>query len=64
MAKSVKDLAQVMSILMQQPHLAGNLSDSWEGVGVGFVDPEIWQPASFVTEPREDFKRQTVRIIS
>lgn len=61
MAKSVKDLADLMTILMDSHQdFSMNVLKSWKGLRVGFVDPDLWQPAPFVVEPNEDFKAQTV----
>lgn len=61
MAKSVKDLANLMTILMDSHQdFSMNVQQSWKGLRIGFVDPDLWQPAPFVVEPNEDFKAQTV----
>jgi amidase len=59
MAKSPYDLATLASILQGKDY-GGSLTRSWEGLRVGFVDPALWQPASFIVEPREDFRKQSV----
>jgi hypothetical protein len=63
MARTTQDVALITGILMGGKDFSSYLKGSWEGLGIGFVDPELWQAASFVTEPNEDFKKQTVRAI-
>jgi amidase len=46
MAKAVKDLADLTGILMDRQDLAPCLGYSWKGMGVGFVDPMLWQAAA------------------
>ena len=60
MAKTPDDLAKIMGLLMTK-HFDSSLSPSWKGIGVGFVDPRLWQPASFVVEENEEFRLQAVR---
>lgn len=60
MAKSPKDLAHLIGVL-QSKDFTTSLSTSWEGLKVGFVDPKLWQPATFVVEPVEEFTEQSVR---
>jgi amidase len=62
MAKTVQDLADVLSIVMKVDFHSTNLNGSWDGIKLGFVNPDLWQPASFVVEPNESFKMQTVRL--
>ena len=61
LAKTCKDLANVRSILQGQEDYHLYLIDSWKGLRVGFVDPNLWQPADLVVEPNEGFREQTVR---
>ena len=61
MAKTPNDLAEIMGLLMNGTDFTSSLKSSWEGIGVGFVDWNLWQPASFVVEDNEDFREQTVR---
>ena len=60
MAKTPDDLAKIMGLLMTRD-FDSPLSPSWEGIRVGFVDPTLWQPASFVVEDNEGFRAQAVR---
>ena len=60
LAKTPEDLANVMSILQGQREYGAYLKGSWEGLRVGFVDPNLWQAADLVVEPNEDFRKQTV----
>ena len=60
MAKTPVDLAKIMGLLMTKD-FDSSLSSSWKGIGVGFVDPTRWQPASFVVEDNEEFRDQAVR---
>ena len=61
LAKTPEDLANVMSILQVQKEYSPYLIGSWKGLRVGFVDPNLWQPADFVVEPNEAFHQQSVR---
>ena len=61
MAKTPDDLADVMGLLMKGRDFKSSLKSSWDGIGIGFVDPTLWQPGSFVVEDNEDFRIQTVR---
>ena len=61
LAKTPEDLVNVMSILQERKEYTSYLKGSWEGLRVGFVDPNLWQPAKFVVEPNEGFREQTVR---
>ena len=63
MAKSAMDLANLMSILQDGKSYDPYMKKSWKGLRVGFVDPKLWQPADFVVEPNEKFRRKTVRIL-
>ena len=59
MAKTVDDLAKIMGILMNKD-FDSSLKASWDGISVGFVDPELWQPAPFVVEENQEFQEQAV----
>lgn len=61
MAKTPDDLADIMGVLMKGKDFKSSLKSSWDGIGIGFVDPTLWQPASFVVEDNEEFRVQTVR---
>lgn len=61
MAKTPDDLAEIMGLLMNGKDFKSSLNSSWDGIRVGFVDPTLWQPASFVVEDNEEFRIQTVR---
>jgi len=58
LSKTAKDTADLLGVLTGEDY-SEFLTGSWEGVRVGFVNPDLWQPASFVVEPNEDFKKQT-----
>lgn len=60
MAKTVKDLADITGMLSGGKDFSTYLRKSWADLGVGFVDPMIWQPAPIAVEPREDFLKQSV----
>ena len=60
MAKTPGDLAKIMGLLMNEEY-DSSLTASWDGIRVGFVDPRLWQPASFVVEENEGFQDQAVR---
>ena len=61
MAKTPDDLAKIMGLLMNGKDFESSLKSSWDGIRLGFVDPKLWQPASFVVEDNEEFRIQTVR---
>ena len=63
LAKTTEDLANIMGILLGRTDDAWDLKGSWKGLRVGFVDPSLWQPAEFVVEPNESFRKQTVRSV-
>ena len=64
LAKTPGDLANIMGILLgRRTDYPSYLEGSWKGLGVGFVDPNLWQPAEFVVEPNESFRKQTVRLV-
>lgn len=62
MAKSTADLSAVLEVLMESPNLFKSQTGTWTGLSVGFVDPSLWQPADFVVEPNEGFRKQTVKV--
>ena len=64
LAKNPTDLANLMGILLRRMDYTSYLGGSWTGLRVGFVDPNLWQPADFVVEPNEGFREQTVRKVS
>ena len=63
LAKTPEDLANIMGILQRRTDYPSYLKGSWNGLKVGFVDPSLWQPAEFVVEPNEGFRKQTVRSV-
>lgn len=60
MAKTPDDLAKIMGLLMTRD-FDSPLNSSWKDIGIGFVNPRLWQPASFVVEDNEEFRAQAVR---
>lgn len=62
MAKSVKDLAELLK-LIQGTDYSSFLTNSWEGIRIGVVDPDLWQPADFVVEPNEEYRAQTYKAL-
>jgi amidase len=60
MAKTVRDLADITSILMGDEGLSDKMKKSWKGLRIGMVDPVIWEPAAFVVEPVQEFTEQIV----
>jgi len=58
--KTPEDLANILSILHGGRDYISHLKSSWKGLAIGFVNPELWQPADFVVEPNDGFKEQTV----
>jgi amidase len=59
MARTPRDLSDITGILMGGMNFSSSLRGSWNRLRIGFVDPNIWQPTSFV-DPHEGFKNQTV----
>ncbi|KAI7973192.1 hypothetical protein EIK77_004469 [Talaromyces pinophilus] len=62
MAKSVKDLAELLK-LIQGTDYSSFLTNSWEGIRIGVVDPDLWQPADFVVEPNEEYRAETYKAL-
>lgn len=60
MARTPQDLADITGIVMGGKGFSKSLKGSWKGLSIGFVDPDLWQPAPFVVETQEDFRLQTV----
>jgi amidase len=58
MSKSTEDLSKILSIFSKED-LTRSLTKSWDGVRVGFVDPDLWQAADFVVEPNASYKKET-----
>jgi amidase len=58
--KSTRDMATLLGILQGGIDYSPHLKTSWEGLKVGFVDPELWWPAPFIVESREDYQNQVV----
>lgn len=53
MAKSSADLAALMGVLLNGTDFDGNLTYSWDGIRVGFVDKSLWDfvPAICNSDP-------------
>lgn len=60
MAKSALDLADTVSVMLEDPELPQKITDSWAGLRVGFVDFHVWKPRAAVVEEHEGFYRQLV----
>jgi len=58
MAKSVKERAQLLK-LIQGTDYSSFLTNSWEVIRIGVVDPDPWQPADFVVELNEKYRAGT-----
>lgn len=58
-ARNAGDLASMTGLLLGEENLSPSLPESWEGIVLGMVHPDQWQPAPFVVEPNEDFEQQT-----
>jgi len=56
--KSTRDMATLLGIIQGGIDYTPRLKTSWEGLKVGFVDVELWWPAPFMVEPREDYQNQ------
>ncbi|WPJ67174.1 hypothetical protein SMAC4_07005 [Sordaria macrospora] len=57
-ARTAKDVADMLTLLTGT-NLSHESKISWDGLRVGFVDYDIWAPATFVVEPVESFTSQT-----
>lgn len=55
MAKSTKDLANVLGVIMGFKDFSGCVNNSWKGLRVGFVDPALWQASSYAVERNEGY---------
>lgn len=51
MARTPRDLASLMGILINGSNFAGSLTGSWDGQRVGFVDPTLWSFSPFICDP-------------
>ena len=63
MAKSAKDLADLTGIIMGGKDFSSYLTESWEGLSVGILDPDVWKAANFVVEEVDSFTRQVVSAV-
>lgn len=50
MAKSADDLATLFGVLMNGIDFESQLTRSWKGQRVGFVDPELWEFSSAICD--------------
>ncbi|KAL6719943.1 hypothetical protein ACLMJK_001864 [Lecanora helva] len=57
-AKTSADLASLMTVLLEERDLSTSLSNSWEGINVGFVETSLWKFPPQVCEPNENFREQ------
>ncbi len=60
MAKSPKDVALVLDVLLPGKNFVGNLTKSWKGLKVGFVEPKAWASGPGMTKPSESYSEQYV----
>ena len=63
MSKSATDILNLWNYVLAPASdkvARSQLPSDWKDLRVGFVDPYKWQPADFVTEPNEEFKKQSV----
>jgi hypothetical protein len=60
MARTAADLADITDLVMGGRDFSSSLTGSWDGSSIGFVNPDLWQPAPFMVEPNEDFVKHTV----
>jgi len=72
MARSVRDLATLTEIVLDPPARAkipedgylSYLTANWEGLRLGFLDPEIWKLPDSLCEPNESALTQMVRFLT
>lgn len=58
MAKCAEDVANLLGVLAEEDYSTW-LGSDWKDIRVGFVDPNLWQPAAWIVESSEAFKKQT-----
>jgi len=70
MAKGVDDLANLLDILVDSSHpsvpkggYASSMTNSWEGIRVGFLDPEVFFFESDVIKPNQNATNQMVLLL-
>lgn len=51
MARTLADLAALVSVLINDADFSSSLTGSWEGQRVGFVDPKLWNFVPFICDP-------------
>ncbi|OBT58053.1 hypothetical protein VE04_01055 [Pseudogymnoascus sp. 24MN13] len=61
MAKSPKDVALVLDVLLPGKNFGENLTGSWKGLRVGFVEPKTWASGPGMTKPSESYSEQYPR---
>ncbi|OBT78011.1 hypothetical protein VF21_03094 [Pseudogymnoascus sp. 05NY08] len=58
MAKSSKDVALVLDVLLPGKDFGQNLTKSWKGLRVGFLEPKAWASGPGMTKPSESYSEQ------
>ncbi|KAK0642923.1 amidase signature domain-containing protein [Cercophora newfieldiana] len=58
MAKSVLDLSDTVSALLETTDSSPHLTGSWAGLRVGFVDFQVWKPLPVWVEQHDGFFQQ------
>lgn len=59
MAKSAADLLLLMEILLGRNY--DGVGPSWEGLSVGFLDPDVWKTGEAMCKQHEGTAEQTVK---
>lgn len=58
LAKSVKDCASVMEILLPGRNFRSHLTKSWEGISIAYLDYKTWQFMDWICDPISSFDRE------
>jgi len=61
MTTSPEDAALVLSVLLNRPDLPQNLTKSFAGLKIGFLDPVVWESNPNTVRPNQDYTEQYVR---
>lgn len=63
MAKSAKDIANLLTIMDNGTDYTQFLSAKWEGLRIGFLDPEAWRPGEGAVKPLPGLVEQMESIL-
>ena len=60
MAKSPEDCADIMEILLPGRDFRSHLKKSWEGIGIAYLNHDVWQFPEAVCDKTPAFDEQNV----